>query len=148
VSPNPAHGEVYAIQHYVINIVSDLWQVCPFLWLHRFLTPIKLTTTIFNWHIVESGFKHQISNPNPLFFLHELCIFSSYIKLCVNWTNTQNRVKKTISTKNCKQTSYIPLRLCVFNRLYKYTSYLKLYFLFVSYIRLMCILTSYTQTEW
>ena len=27
VSSNPAHGEVYSIQHYVINVVSDLRQV-------------------------------------------------------------------------------------------------------------------------
>ena len=27
VSSNPAHGEVYSIQHYVINFVSDLHQV-------------------------------------------------------------------------------------------------------------------------
>ena len=28
VSSNPAHGEVYSIQHYVIKFVGDLWQVC------------------------------------------------------------------------------------------------------------------------
>ena len=28
---NPAHGEVYWIQHYVIKFVSDLWQVDGFL---------------------------------------------------------------------------------------------------------------------
>ena len=27
VSLNPAHDEVYSIQHYVIECVSDLWQV-------------------------------------------------------------------------------------------------------------------------
>ena len=31
VSSNPAHGEVYSIQHYVIKIVGDLRQVCGFL---------------------------------------------------------------------------------------------------------------------
>ncbi len=25
VSANPAHGEMYSIQHYVIKFVSDLW---------------------------------------------------------------------------------------------------------------------------
>jgi hypothetical protein len=25
VSSNPAHGEVYSIQHYVIKFASDLW---------------------------------------------------------------------------------------------------------------------------
>jgi hypothetical protein len=31
VSSNPTHGEVHAIQHYVIKLVSDLWQVGGFL---------------------------------------------------------------------------------------------------------------------
>jgi hypothetical protein len=30
VSSNPAHGEVYSIQHYVINFVNDLRQVGGF----------------------------------------------------------------------------------------------------------------------
>ena len=32
VSSNPAHREVYLIQHYVIKFVSDLKQVGGFLW--------------------------------------------------------------------------------------------------------------------
>jgi hypothetical protein len=31
VNSNPAHGEVYSIQHYVIKFVSDLRQVGGFL---------------------------------------------------------------------------------------------------------------------
>ena len=31
VSSNPAHGEVYSRQHYVIKLVSDLQQVSGFL---------------------------------------------------------------------------------------------------------------------
>jgi len=46
VSSNPAHGEVYSIQHYVIKFVSDLQQVGGFLRIHRFPPLIKLTTTI------------------------------------------------------------------------------------------------------
>jgi hypothetical protein len=42
-SSNPAHGEVYSIQHYVIKFLSDLRQVGGFL---RFPPPIKLTATI------------------------------------------------------------------------------------------------------
>ena len=46
LSSNPAHGEVYLIQHYMIRFVSDMWQVsgiflglgCP--------PPITLTTMI------------------------------------------------------------------------------------------------------
>ena len=43
VNSNPTHGEVYSIQHYVINFVSDLRKVSGFL---RFLPPIKLTSMI------------------------------------------------------------------------------------------------------
>ena len=39
-------GEMYSLQHYVIQFVSDLWQVGGFLRVLRFLPPIKLTTTI------------------------------------------------------------------------------------------------------
>jgi hypothetical protein len=46
VSLNPAHGEVYLIQHYVIKFVIDLWQVCGVLQVLWFLPQIKLTTTI------------------------------------------------------------------------------------------------------
>jgi hypothetical protein len=46
VSSNLAHGEVYLIQHDVINFVSDLRQVGGFLWVLRFSPPIKLTATV------------------------------------------------------------------------------------------------------
>ena len=46
VSSNPAPGEVYSIQHYVIKCVSDLRQVGGFLRVLRFHPSIKLTTTI------------------------------------------------------------------------------------------------------
>jgi hypothetical protein len=35
VSSNPAHGEVYSIQHYVIKFVSDLRHVDGFLNMYR-----------------------------------------------------------------------------------------------------------------
>jgi hypothetical protein len=41
VRSNPAHGEVYSIQHYVIQFVSDLRRVGDFLWVLQFPTPIK-----------------------------------------------------------------------------------------------------------
>ena len=44
---NPAHGEVYSIQHYVLKFVSDLRKVGSFLWVLRFPPPIKLTTKIY-----------------------------------------------------------------------------------------------------
>ena len=43
VSSNPAHGEVYSIQHYVIKFVSDFRQIGGYL---RFPPPIKMTSTI------------------------------------------------------------------------------------------------------
>ena len=43
VSSNPVHSEVYSIQHYVIKLVSDLWQIGGFL---RFPPLIKLNATI------------------------------------------------------------------------------------------------------
>jgi len=46
VSSNPAHGEVYAIQEYVIKFVRDLRQVGGFLRVLRFPLPIKLTAKI------------------------------------------------------------------------------------------------------
>ena len=46
VSSNPLHDDVYVMQHYVIQVVSDLRQVHDFLWLLRFPPPIKLTATI------------------------------------------------------------------------------------------------------
>jgi len=46
VSSNPAHGEVYLMQHYVLKFVSDLRQVSGSLRVLRFPPPIKLTATI------------------------------------------------------------------------------------------------------
>ena len=45
VSSNPTTGEVYSIQHYVIEFVSDLRQVGGFLQIFQFPPPIKLTAT-------------------------------------------------------------------------------------------------------
>ena len=46
VSANPAHGEMYFIQHYVIKFASDLQQIGGFLRVPRSPPPIKLTATI------------------------------------------------------------------------------------------------------
>jgi hypothetical protein len=46
IGSNPAHGEVYAIQLYVIKFASDLWHVVGFLRVFRLPPPIKLTATI------------------------------------------------------------------------------------------------------
>jgi hypothetical protein len=68
VRSNPTHGEVYFKQHYVINFVSDLRQICGFL---RFPPPIKLTPR-YNWNIVESSVKHH--NTNQYFILVLNCL--------------------------------------------------------------------------
>jgi hypothetical protein len=46
VSSNPAHGEMYLIQHYEIKFISDLQQIGGFLQVLRFPPPLKLITTI------------------------------------------------------------------------------------------------------
>ena len=46
LSSNPVHGEVYSIQHYVIEFISNLRQVGGFLRVLRFPPPIKLPATI------------------------------------------------------------------------------------------------------
>jgi hypothetical protein len=46
VSSNPACGEVYSIQHYVLKVVTDLRQVGGYRRVLRFLPPLKLTATI------------------------------------------------------------------------------------------------------
>jgi hypothetical protein len=46
VSSNPAHDEVYSIQHYVLKFISDLRQVGGFFRVIRFSPPMKLTATI------------------------------------------------------------------------------------------------------
>ena len=57
-SSNPAYGEVYTIQHYVIELVSDLRQVSVFFRVLRFPPLIKLTVR-YNWNIIKSGVKHH-----------------------------------------------------------------------------------------
>ena len=42
VSSNPAHGEVYSMQHYVKMLVSDFRQVGGYILVLGFYTPIKV----------------------------------------------------------------------------------------------------------
>ena len=56
-------NEVYSIQHYVIEFVSDLRQVGGFLRVLRFSSTNKTDLyDRYNWNIVESGVKYH--NPN------------------------------------------------------------------------------------
>ena len=61
VSLNPAHGEVYSMQHYVTKFVSDLRHVRGFL---RFPPPIKPRPPQYIRNIVESDVKHHKPKPN------------------------------------------------------------------------------------
>jgi hypothetical protein len=45
VGSNPANGEVYSIQHYVVMFANDLRQVGGFLQVPQFPPPINLTAT-------------------------------------------------------------------------------------------------------
>jgi hypothetical protein len=53
VSFNPAHGEVYSIQHYMIKFDSDLQQVTGFPCVVRFPTQIKLTAIYIHVYILD-----------------------------------------------------------------------------------------------
>jgi hypothetical protein len=58
-SSNRVDGEVYSIHHYVIQLVSHLWNVNGILRRLRFPPSIQLTATLKKWNVIESGMKHQ-----------------------------------------------------------------------------------------
>ena len=65
VSSNPAHGEVYSIEHYLIKCVSDLRKDGGFFRILQLHPSLKLTATIiYNRNIVENGAKQHNSNPD------------------------------------------------------------------------------------
>jgi hypothetical protein len=68
VSTNLVHDEVYLIQHYVIKVVSDLWQVGVFSGYSGFIHQWKWPPRN-NWNIVESGIKHHNPNLNLSIFM-------------------------------------------------------------------------------
>jgi hypothetical protein len=61
VSWNPAHGEMYSIQHYVIKFASDMQKVDVFFPGNPVSSTNKMAATIFST-IVESGVKHHNLN--------------------------------------------------------------------------------------
>jgi len=63
VSSNPAHGEVYSIQHYVIKFVSDIRQFCSFLRELWFPPPIKLTATNGTEILLKVALNSMYPNP-------------------------------------------------------------------------------------
>jgi hypothetical protein len=54
---NPADGEVYSIQHYVIEFVSDLRQVFSFFQVLQFPLQIKLTATYLTEIVLKVALK-------------------------------------------------------------------------------------------
>ena len=70
ISSNPIHGEVYSIQHYVIEFVSDLRQVGGILRVLRF--PPR-----YDWNIVESDARHH--KPNQAYLLNAIDPSSSLL---------------------------------------------------------------------
>ena len=87
-SSNHDHGEVYSIQHYVIKIASDLWQVGGFLRLLRFTPPNKtdlhdITETLLKVALNTITPYHQ----NMAIFhtlhagIHQIYIMLSIVKL-------------------------------------------------------------------
>ena len=52
VSSNPAHSELFSIQHYVIKFVSDLRQVGGFLWVLQFLYRVETCKLLLAYKIV------------------------------------------------------------------------------------------------
>jgi hypothetical protein len=62
---------MHSIQHYVINIVSDLRQVGGISGYSGFLYQENWPPW-YNWNIVESDVKHH--NPNPQYLLKVSCL--------------------------------------------------------------------------
>ena len=91
VTPNPVHGEVYSIQHYVTKFVSKLRQVGGFSLVLWFPPPINWPPR-YNWNIVESGVKHhkpsQFDYPLfPLFLYICTWSFSYSLSFIINSTS-------------------------------------------------------------
>ena len=85
MSSNPAHGEVYSIQHMYVN---DIRQLGGFLWVLRF-------PSIYNWNIVESGVYHYILYPTDCFIINHTFLANfgvdgvkqSFLPICNNSMN-------------------------------------------------------------
>jgi hypothetical protein len=79
-------------------MVSDLRQVCGFLWILSFPPPIKwpAISTIYNWNIVESGVNHH--NPDPS---------ENHCKVCYLIINVNHR-QILFAQLNCLTLNYNP----------------------------------------
>ena len=79
-SSNPAVGEVYSLEHYVIEFVSDLRQVCCFPGT-PFSSANKTDRHIFNWNIAESGIKNHNTNLSPT----KMYVYSPTVIITHKW---------------------------------------------------------------
>ena len=70
VSSNPIHGEVYSIQHYVVNFVSDLRQVGSFLHQYNWSQQYR-----YNWNIPIETHMWK-TNTGPRHFAKKLTILN------------------------------------------------------------------------
>jgi hypothetical protein len=71
VSSNPAHGEVYPIQHYVIKFVCEVRQVGGFLWLFR--CPTYTNKTHRHDILLKVVFSTITPNPNQYCKKNQTC---------------------------------------------------------------------------
>ena len=103
VSLNPAHGELYSIQHYVIKFISELQHVGGFLRVLRF--PPQ-----YNRNLVKSGVKHHNPDHSP-----------SYCFRCYTVLKNMFSVRKSIYSITCIKKDYAICKTIIRN-----TSYLVL----------------------
>ena len=93
---NPVHVEVHRIQHYVIKLISDFWQVGGFLWLiHQQNWP-----PWYNWNIVENTITLTLTLILQfcdwiLKLFGQCCIFvlhflKTFMFPCIWWIKIQN----------------------------------------------------------
>ena len=80
VSLNPADGEVYSIQHYVIVFVSKLQQVFCFLQVLQFPLQIKLTATYLTEILLKVALNNNL-NPTTM-YLYTYCNY--HTKMIMN----------------------------------------------------------------
>jgi len=70
---NPAHGEVYSIQHYVIKFVSDWWVSLG--------TPVSSTNKTDHHDITETLFKVALNTITLLTLISQYCSMPNTISL-------------------------------------------------------------------